>query len=393
MKYTAGELAGKCGVSARTVRFYDEKNILAPCGYSEAGYRLYDDESAERLQKIVMLRFLDFSIDQISEMMMEEDFEVRKSLREQEKLLIEKREHIQRILDAVRKAEDAPDEKLWDNMLRIIEITKEREYVTAQYLNDDNLKKRISIHDYSTAEVGFYSWMLQKIELSAGMKILDIGCGNAAFWQSVAGQLPNHLEIHLTDYSAGMLESAKKTAEEIEKAFPEKGLKFVMDKRDAADFDYPTAGFDRIMANHMLYHINYESRLNLYKKVKTLLSDEGRFSCTLIGRKHFLELNDMLREYDPGIKIPSDSFDIWLETARQELEHYFAVWLVEEQKNDLLVPDGELIYEYASSYSQEIKEIIEKDKELFLERIHEKMNKDGYMYIQKSTGIVICNKR
>lgn len=392
MKYTAGELAGKCGVSARTVRFYDEKNILAPCGYSEAGYRLYDDESAERLQKIVMLRFLDFTIDQISEMMMEEAFDVRKSLYEQEKLLIEKKEHIQRILDAVKKAEQTPDDQLWDNMLRIIEITKEREYVTAQYLNDDNLKKRISIHDYSTAKVGFYLWMFERIDLSAGMKVLDIGCGNAAFWKSIANYLPDRLEIHLTDYSTGMLESAQKAAEEIEKTFPEKGLKFIVDKRDASDFDYPATGFDRIMANHMLYHINHESRLCLYEKIDSLLTDNGRFSCTLIGEKHFWELNDMLRKYDQAIRIPSDSFNLWLETARQELEPYFNVLSVEEQENDLLVPDEELIYDYASSYSQEIKKILDRDKERFLKQIRGKMDKDGCMYIQKSTGIVICQK-
>lgn len=71
--YTAGELAKKLGVSARTVRFYDEKNLLSPKGYSESGYRLYNDESAERLQKILMLRFMDFSIEQIADMMGEEE--------------------------------------------------------------------------------------------------------------------------------------------------------------------------------------------------------------------------------------------------------------------------------------------------------------------------------
>ena len=42
MRYTAGELAKKLGVSARTVRFYDEKELLQPCDYSESGYRLID---------------------------------------------------------------------------------------------------------------------------------------------------------------------------------------------------------------------------------------------------------------------------------------------------------------------------------------------------------------
>lgn len=215
MKYTAGELAKKLGVSGRTIRFYDEKKLLTPCEYSEAGYRIYNDESAERLQKIIMLRFMDFSLEQISEMMQEADFDVRKSLQEQENLLLEKKEHIERILEAVRKTRQASDEELWDNMVRIIDITKEREDVIWQYRSDDNLKKRISIHDYSTAKVGFYEWMFDKIALASGRKVLDIGCGTAAFWGNIAARLPEGMEIHLVDYSDGMLASARNTVSDI----------------------------------------------------------------------------------------------------------------------------------------------------------------------------------
>ncbi|MBQ7776840.1 MAG: MerR family transcriptional regulator, partial [Lachnospiraceae bacterium] len=289
MKYTAGELAKKLGVSARTVRFYDEKELLPPCGYSEAGYRLYNDDSAERLQKIIMLRFLDFSIEQIQKIMQEESFDVKTSLKEQEELLLEKKEHIERIIAAVRDTQNASDEQLWEHMRHIIDITKEREDVTRQYNKEENLKKRISIHDYSTASVKFYPWMLDKIELEPDMKILDIGCGNAAFWKYVAPKLPRGLEIHLVDYSAGMLESAAKNVAEIQGAYPEKQLKFVLDKRDATAFSYPVSGFHRIMANHMLYHINKESRLDLYQKINALLAETGRFSCSLIGRKHMQE--------------------------------------------------------------------------------------------------------
>ncbi len=392
MKYTAGELAKKLGVSGRTIRFYDEKRLLTPCEYSEAGYRIYNDESAERLQKIIMLRFMDFSLEQISEMMQEEDFDVRKSLQEQENLLLEKKEHIERILEAVRKTRQASDEELWDNMFRIIDITKEREDVIRQYRSDDNLKKRISIHDYSTSEVGFYEWMFEKIALTSGLKVLDIGCGNAAFWGHMAEKLPERMEIHLVDYSDGMLASAKSTVYNIQKKYPEKGLKFVFEKRDATSFSYPVAGFDRIMANHMLYYINKESRLDLYQKINDLLAENGRFSCSLIGKKHLNELHELIREYYPDIKIPSDSFDIWLETAKEELRNFFTVVQVEEQENDLLVPEEELVFDYVSSYSTQAMELVSKDKEQFLDRVRTEKNEEGYMYIHKSTGIVVCGK-
>lgn len=167
----------------------------------------------------------------------------------------------------------------------------------------------------------------------------------------------------------------------------------MFDKRDATSFSYPVTGFDRIMANHMLYHINKESRHDLYQKINDLLTEDGRFSCSLIGRKHFFELNELIREYYPEIKIPSDSFDIWLETAGEELCNYFKVIHVEEQENDLLVPEEELVFDYISSYSTQAREIVSKDKERVLDFVRARKNADGYLYIHKSTGVVVCGKK
>ncbi|MDD5933981.1 MAG: MerR family transcriptional regulator [Clostridiales bacterium] len=396
MKYTAGELAKKLDVSARTVRFYDEKGILLPCEYSESGYRLYDDQSAEQLQKILLLRFLDFSIDQIRTIMQEtkpgEKFDVQQSLREQERILKEKQEHMERILQAVKRAQMADEEHLWENLMEIIHITKERENVIDQYRKDDNLNQRISIHEYSTAKEGFYSWLLRQQDFHEGMKILEIGCGNAAFYKSVASMLPNNLEVHLTDYSVGMLESAEKVVHQIEKEYPEKGLKFILEKRDATEFSYPFYGFDRIIANNVLFYVNKESRKKLYQTIQRLLSPKGRFSCTLIGNHHLQELHQLVRKHYPKIHIPSDSFDLWFENAPKELEEFFSQVSSMEQKNDLLVPDEEIVFHYVCSYSEEAKEILKKDKEHFLQLVREQMNADGYLFIHKSTGIVVCSK-
>ena len=390
MQYTAGELAKLLGVSSRTIRFYDEKKLLIPCGYSDSGYRLYDEQSVQRLQKIMMLKFMNFSLEQIAGIIQNDGGDIRESLREQELMLIEKKEHILRIIDAVRKTENSSDEEFWDNMLRTIKITREREEVVAQYATDENLINRISIHNFSTSKQSFYSWLLERIELKENMKILDIGCGNAYFWKRVAKDLPKNLEIHLVDYSEGMIKSAKKSVNDILKEYPEKCLKFVVDKRDATDFSYPVSGFNRIMANHVLFHMSKDSRIQLYHKIQALLTKGGRFSCSLIGKNHTKEINDFIEEYYPSIGVASEKFDILLENAEEELQKYFKVLKVEEQDNDLLVPDEETIFNYVTSYSQTAKEIISKEKELFLERVCLKKNMDGCMYIHKSTGNVVC---
>ena len=105
------------------------------------------------------------------------------------------------------------------------------------------------------------------------------------------------------------------------------------------------------------------------------------------------ELHELVRKYYPEVKIPSDSFDIVLETAAQELSHYFSILADEEQKNDLLVPDAEAVFDYVASYSAEAKKVIQKDKEQFLNRVRKEMDKDGLYHIHKSTGLFVCAKK
>ena len=49
---TVGEVSALTGVSIRTLHHYDRLGLLPPSAVSEAGYRLYDDKSLERLSAI-----------------------------------------------------------------------------------------------------------------------------------------------------------------------------------------------------------------------------------------------------------------------------------------------------------------------------------------------------
>ena len=66
-KYSSGEIAAMCGVSVRTVQFYDRQNLLKPSEISEGGRRLYTEEDVKKLRLICMFRSLGLSLNCIKE--------------------------------------------------------------------------------------------------------------------------------------------------------------------------------------------------------------------------------------------------------------------------------------------------------------------------------------
>lgn len=71
-KYTTGEIAKLCGVSVRTVQYYDSRNILVPSELSEGGRRLYSEDDLKRMRIICFLREAGVSINKINELFTEE---------------------------------------------------------------------------------------------------------------------------------------------------------------------------------------------------------------------------------------------------------------------------------------------------------------------------------
>ena len=74
-KYTTGEIAKLCGVSVRTVQYYDSRNILVPSELSEGGRRLYSADDLKRMRIICFLREAGLPINSIGELFAEEHTE------------------------------------------------------------------------------------------------------------------------------------------------------------------------------------------------------------------------------------------------------------------------------------------------------------------------------
>ena len=104
-KYTTGELAKLCGVTVRTVQYYDTRGILIPSDLSEGGRRLYSEDDLKLMKIICFLRELDIPIDAISQILKEEHPEKVISLliEQQEKALTDEISDKEEKLDKLRE--------------------------------------------------------------------------------------------------------------------------------------------------------------------------------------------------------------------------------------------------------------------------------------------------
>ena len=96
---TVHEVSKLAGVSIRTLQYYDKIGLLHPTGYTDAGYRLYDDTDLERLQHILLFRELEFPLKDIRDILNSPDFDRSRALEQQIELLKLKKEHIENLMN------------------------------------------------------------------------------------------------------------------------------------------------------------------------------------------------------------------------------------------------------------------------------------------------------
>ncbi len=96
---TVHEVSKLAGVSIRTLQYYDKIGLLHPTGYTDAGYRLYDDTDLERLQHILLFRELEFPLKDIKAILNSPDFDRSKAIEQQIELLRLKKEHIENLMN------------------------------------------------------------------------------------------------------------------------------------------------------------------------------------------------------------------------------------------------------------------------------------------------------
>ena len=399
--YTSGEFARKAHVSVRTIRFYDKQNILKPSDVSESGARFYSDEDFVRLQQILLLKYLGFSLEEIRTMTIDDsDYHILLgSLQLQQKLVQDKIEQLQLVGRAIKDTSDALVKNHtidWSQMLDIIHLTSMENSLQIQYQNATNISARINLHQmYSTNKQGWFPWLFEQCHLSSSMKVLEVGCGSGALWTTNRRLIPDNIDIILSDISEGMLRDTRRDLLAAENALLDSNITpttphFEFNAFDCHSIPYADNSFDLVIANHVLFYCNDLNKA--CSEIQRVLKPNGRFICSTYGANHMKEISQLVQEFDQRIVLSADKLyeKFGLDNGMDILAPYFTDIKTYMYEDTLLVDSAEPLIEYILSCHGNQNQYLLDRYQNFRTFITEKTKNS--LCITKEAGAFVCHK-
>ncbi|HLZ55579.1 MAG TPA: MerR family transcriptional regulator [Ktedonosporobacter sp.] len=143
--YQTSQFAQKAAVSVRTLRFYDKVGLLSPSSHTEAGYRLYTEADFFRLQRILALKFLGFSLGEIKQCLSIGPTVLLESLAMQKAMMQEKKEQLDTIIQAIDETEKLLQTNTddWEAIVRVIQVmqTEQNNDWRKKYFTEEQLQQ------------------------------------------------------------------------------------------------------------------------------------------------------------------------------------------------------------------------------------------------------------
>lgn len=103
MEYTVQKLGRLAGISTRTLRYYDEIELLKPMRINASGYRIYGQAEVNLLQQILFYRELGMQLDEIKTIVTSPSFDSRQALQTHYEQLVEKRKQLDLLILTVEQ--------------------------------------------------------------------------------------------------------------------------------------------------------------------------------------------------------------------------------------------------------------------------------------------------
>ncbi len=385
--YSSGQFADMADVSVRTIRFYDKQNILKPSYLTESGARFYTDSDFARLQQILLLKYLGFSLDEIREMTIgdADPSYMLSSLSMQQRLVEDRIEQLQLVQSAIRDTRvmlENQQDINWKKMLDLIHLTGMEKSMASQYRTATNLSARIRLHTlYSENSQGWFPWLFEQLSILPDMKILELGCGSGSLWLENRSRIPASAHIILSDISDGMMRDTRRS-------IGADDPRFDFDCFDCHKIPYADASFDLVIANHVLFYC--DDIFAVCEEIRRVLKPGGVFACSTYSGRHMSEITRLVQEFDNRIVLSADALyeRFGLENGASILAPHFSKVTLTRYEDGLKVTDPQPLVDYIlSCHGNQNTYLLEHYKE-FKDFVEKRMG-DG-LHITKDAGLFLC---
>lgn len=377
--YTTGQFAKLANVSQRTIRYYDKIGLLKPSCISDNGYRQYSETDFIRLQKIVTLRNLDFSIEEIFSMMSSEET-LKDSLHLQSSLVQAKIKNLQNLKEALDIASSSLDNDSfdWSNLISLVQMSQDNSSIVDQYMTSKNLDVRIALHNqYSVNPLGWFPWLYSQIDFNGVNRLLEIGCGSGELWKNNILNLRNR-EFFLSDSSEGMVSEVRRKY----------GSEFNCIVVDCEKIPFKDSYFDCVIANHVLFYLQDLNKG--LSEICRVLKPQGMLYCSTYGPNHMKEITSLVQAFDSRVTLShSNLYDVFgLDNGKDILDPYFSSIDVSYYPDELIVDEAQPLVDYIMSCHGNQSEIIGPQLVEFKEFIQKQLP----IHVTKEAGVYICKK-
>lgn len=388
--YSTGEFMKLTHITKKTIRYYDEHNILKPSFVDENTHRrFYTDSDLAKLHQILLLKTLGFSLNDIREITIrdEDSHFMVDSLNLQLKLVEERIEQLQIVAQTIKdttKLIGEHKEVNWSHSLDLIHSLGMETHMKNQYENSSNISARINLHVlYSKNKEGWFPWIFNKCNIKPEMKILEVGCGDGTFWLKNLSKLPEDINIVLSDISEGMLRDARRTLGATDRNFSFKVC-------SCESLPFEDNSFDLIIANHVLFYC--DDIKGACSEIKRVLKKDGCFLSSTYGKDHMKEIRELVFDFDDRIILSAEELynKFGKENGSNILGQYFSQIQWTTYEDSLMVPEPEPVISYVlSCHGNQNQYILDHYKEFH--GFVKNKTKDGF-HITKEAGIFTCRK-
>lgn len=389
-KMTSGEIAKKVGISQKAVRLYDEKGLLKPSDYSEGNYRLYDNEAILVLEKIIALKQIGFTLEEIYEnLILGKNMDIVESLNQQLEIMEKKKLDIERTIACIRgmltRTKSRPD---WNDVAEV---------ARAIQMDQEADKRHFEALEHTAIDRDWYEVIYDTLDLKKNSRVLDIGCGFGKLWRNNWKRIPRNIKVDAVDLHGSWADDFERfVTENTYELAKDTAFYFIWEdvQKDELWAQLQAETYDYIIAHYLLDFLG--DITGFISRVAAVLKKGGMFSVNgfevsnehYFWRKCFSDMELKAAFIDEKVKVEEKQKNRFVELLQK---HFLTVENI-TLDNSMRYDNSKNILERLYQRYPENKKYIEENEKQIKRYFDEILENEGSVVVDNSSSFLHCFK-